>query len=207
MCGIHFHTWSFSIFFAGLRATRLCHVNESPQRSSTSMDRTGRPITLWASHQLFWHTGWWDRTRLATPKARIMMEIVTHIMPCKLLKSSCSRGFSPRYSSHLLWQKHKTHKTGDRNAVTEQLFNSDSIPSALNLPEEIKLTFETTRRTFFVFLRGCKNTMHKSGKQRGEIGFLGGVRALGDSWCEWKKGGENDGWWRKVGGILCGGSL
>ena len=82
---------AFPIFFAGLQATPARRVNESPWRSSTSVDRTGRPITLCASHQLFRHTGRWDRTRLVPAKGPIMIEMFTRIIMCKLLRS-CSQG-------------------------------------------------------------------------------------------------------------------
>lgn len=41
-----------------------CRANESPRRSDPGADRTGRPITSCASHQLFWHISWWGRCHL-----------------------------------------------------------------------------------------------------------------------------------------------
>lgn len=41
-----------------------CRANESPGRSDSAADRTGRPITWCAPHQLFWHISWWGRCHL-----------------------------------------------------------------------------------------------------------------------------------------------
>lgn len=127
ICGIHFDTWSFSILFAGLQATFLCRVNQSPRRSSTSMDRTGRPITLCASYKLFWHTGWWDRTRLAAATDPLWWRW-SHVLSC----ANCSNLLVLKVFALLLRPSFVTDiqmcKVKVVNNVIEQLFHLYLIP-------------------------------------------------------------------------------
>lgn len=119
-----FNSWNFSIFSPGLKPT-VCVMRMNSLEFGTCTARTGRPITPCASHQLFWHMAWWDQTHIAKATGTIMMELVTHIIMCKLL-SSCSGGlFFP-----FLFPLFYFHRLGEPTKCTAQRKEIDRIRSA-----------------------------------------------------------------------------
>lgn len=197
----HFHTWSFFIFFPGLQATSLCRVNESPRRSSTSMDRTGRPITPCASHQLFWHTAWWDRTHLAAAMGPLWWRR-SHILSC----ANCSNLLVLWVFIVLLLPSLVTdiqmRKLKDINVVVERLFNL-SVMSCLprvSTCRGIKLTSETTSITSMWVCEHSRIrcTRAERGEKRGRNETLWVVEGFwGRSDVNKRRGGQNEGWFRK----------
>lgn len=120
---------AFSFSLLGFRRRR---VNQSPRRSSTSMDRTGRPITRCASYKLFWHTGWWERTRLTAAKDPLWWRW-SHVLSC----ANCSNLLVLKAFALLLWPSFVTdiqmRNVKVVNNVIEQLFHLDLIPVSLGV--------------------------------------------------------------------------
>lgn len=117
----------------------------------------------------------------------IMMESVTRIIMCKMLKSSCSRGFhcaTPPISC----DRHTNAQRRGWKRSSCLIWIWFPPQSGVDLLKEIKLTSEPTLWASLVFCEDeKKNDAHKWRSKQ---------RQMRLEWCEWRKGGENEGWLR-----------
>lgn len=142
-----------------------------PATSSTTVDRTGRPIALCASPSIVLTQGLMRPSSPRHSKGPIIMEMVTRIIMCKLPKSCRSRGFSTVLLCPFLLTDVQMHRMEDVNW--------------LNLYRGINLTSVTTPRSFITLREDVQDMMRESGGQSSGIGF---------EWRERREGGENEGW-------------